>query len=123
MLLRPFRLDIIGMIIGGGADGPDRLVAARAPSGRLLLERFQAACALHSSGKPVAGKGELAGIAAIRTLIDDAADRLGIVGILGAVENDLGDRQLAQFRFGAGLEIDGAGEAIFLGNLARAARR
>jgi hypothetical protein len=73
--------------------------------------------ALHVIRHAVAGEGELAGIAALRALIDHATDRLGIGRVLGAVEDDLGDGQLTHFGFGTGLEIDGAGKAVLFRQL------
>ena len=114
----PFRLDIIGVIVGGGGDRLDRLIAGHGLV-RDALGAVPGFLALDLVCEPVTGKGELAGIAAVGALINDAADRLGIVGILGAVENDLGDGELAKFGFGARFKIDGAGEAILLRRVSR----
>ena len=109
-----FGLHIIGMIVGGGTNHTDRLVAGHGLLGD-ALGAIPGFLALHFVGDTVAGERELAGIATIGALIDDAADRLGIVRILDAVEHDFGHGELAKFRFGARFEIDRPGETVLLG--------
>ncbi len=70
-----------------------------------------------SSGSPSQAKRELAGVPTARALIDHAADRVWIVRALDAVQNHLGDRQLAKFGFRSRLEIDGARQAFHFGAL------
>src|SRR6476660_5942680 len=92
-LLGPFWTHVIGMIVGRGADDADGLVAGNSLLGDHLVVipgRF----ILHFVGDTVTSEGELAGIAVIRSLIDDAANGLRIVRILDSIEYDLCPREL-----------------------------
>ena len=66
----------------------------------------------HDVRHVVAGEGELAGVAAVRVLIDDAADAVRIEAREHAVHHHLRDRDLAALRLAARLEIDRIGEAL-----------
>src|SRR5690606_35782474 len=60
----------------------------------------------------IAGEGELAAIAPMVVLVDDAADRRRIGGIAYPVQHHLRHCRLSLDWFAACLEIDGLGKAL-----------
>src|SRR5690606_29595317 len=62
----------------------------------------------------LAGEGELAAVAPVLVLIDDAADRVRVGRIADAVENHLRHGGLALHVFAARFEVDSFGEALLL---------
>src|SRR5690606_28410786 len=77
-----------------------------------LLRHLVVRGAAHARPRAVAGKRELAAVAPVAILVDDAADCRRIGRIADTVEDDLRNSGLALHVFPARLEIDALGQAF-----------
>src|SRR5215212_2030256 len=111
---RPFRIDIVGVVISRRTQNINGLITGERAR-RDLLGMVPIDARLGLIADAVAGKGKLAGIGAAGALIDNTANSLRVIRILDAIEDDLGHGELTHFGFGAGLEINCAGKAIGFG--------
>jgi hypothetical protein len=115
--LGPARINIVRMVMGGGGYNLHLLVEHVLIGGQRQGGDVQRSIPrihiIRDVWFAITGEGKLAGVEAIGAFVDHAADRSEIVRRLDPVKDNRGHRQLSNYRFRAGFEVNRSCETAF----------